>query len=205
MKTYLVNDIFHTIQGEGHWTGRAAVFCRFSRCNLWSGREEDRATAICQFCDTNFAAATKMTQPELIDKIFTTWPQTAHRPMVVFTGGEPLLQLDEELIWKLKDLGFYVAVETNGTQAVPDGINWLCVSPKAGTNLKALHSDELKLVFPQKNLTPDDLLDYPCEIKWLSPMDGPNLEFNTQLAIDYVMHDPAWRLNIQTHKKIGMP
>lgn len=204
VKSYLVNEVFYTIQGEGNWSGRAAVFCRFSRCNLWTGREEDRATAICQFCDTDFASGTRMTQDELVRLIFTTWPQTAHKPMVVFTGGEPLLQLDEELVWILKDLGFYVAVETNGTMPVPDGVNWVCVSPKAGTTIRLPYADELKLVFPQQMLMPDRLVDYLAKIRWLSPMDGPDLEANTQAAIEYVMGDPTWRLNVQTHKLIGV-
>lgn len=204
MKTYLVNEIFHTIQGEGHWTGRAAVFCRFSRCNLWTGREEDRATAICKFCDTNFLAGRRINQTDLVAEIMHAWPQTAHRPMVVFTGGEPLLQLDEELVWKLKDLSFYVAVETNGTQPVPDGIDWVCVSPKAGTKLRVMAADELKLVYPQPDLMPDKLIRYMAETKWLTPMDGPNIEANTKAAIDYVKADPVWRLNIQTHKVIGV-
>lgn len=204
MKTYIVNEIFHTIQGEGHWTGRAAVFCRFSRCNLWTGREEDRAKAICQFCDTDFLNGKRISRDMLASEIFNAWPHGAHKPMVVFTGGEPLLQLDEELVWILKDFGFYVAVETNGTQKVPDGIDWVCVSPKAGTKLACLYADELKLVFPQPFLMPDRLIGYLADIKWLSPMDGPNLEANTQAAIDYVMQDPVWRLNIQTHKQIGV-
>lgn len=204
VKSYIVNEVFYTIQGEGFWSGRAAVFCRFSRCNLWTGREEDRATAICQFCDTDFLSGTRMKSDELVSLIFSTWPQTAHKPMVVFTGGEPLLQLDEELVWILKDLGFYVAVETNGTQPVPDGIDWVCVSPKAGTILAAKSSDELKLVFPQPDLMPDQLLDYPAGIKWLSPMDGPRLKDNTKQAIAYVMRDPIWRLNVQTQKQIGI-
>lgn len=119
--TYLVNDVFYTIQGEGFWSGRAAVFCRFSRCNLWTGREQDRASAVCNFCDTDFVRADRMSESELLEAIFTAWPYTAHKPMVVFTGGEPLLQLNERLVWLLKDMGFYVAVETNGTMPVPDG------------------------------------------------------------------------------------
>lgn len=204
VKNYIVNEVFYTIQGEGYWTGRAAVFCRFSRCNLWSGREEDRATAICQFCDTDFLNGTRMTQDELVAKVFQTWPQTAHRPMIVFTGGEPLLQLDEKLVWILKDLGFYIAIETNGTRPIPDGIDWVCVSPKAGTQLHALYADELKLVFPQSALMPEKLLGYLADHKWLTPMDGPNLEENINAAIDYVMRDPVWRLNMQTHKMIGV-
>lgn len=202
---YIVNEVFYTIQGEGANTGRAAVFCRFSRCNLWTGREEDRAKAICDFCDTDFKDGTTMTRGELTQAIFNAWPHYAHKPMVVFTGGEPLLQLDEELVWILKDFGFYVAVETNGTIApIPDGVDWVCVSPKAGAVLRAMGADELKLVFPQPALMPDELIDFPAPIKWLSPMDGPELEANTRAAIDWVMRDPVWRLNVQTHKMIGV-
>jgi len=203
--TYIVNEVFHTIQGEGHWTGRAAVFCRFSRCNLWSGKEEDRSTAICQFCDTDFLNGTKMSEDELVDTIFAAWPVGAHKPMVVFTGGEPLLQLDEQLIGRVKDLGFYVAVETNGTRQIPRGIDWLCVSPKAGADLAVNTADELKLVFPQRNLMPHDLTGFQANLKWISPMDASDYEENLSLAISYVMLvDPVWRLNVQIHKTIGV-
>lgn len=202
--TYLINDIFYTIQGEGYWSGRAAVFCRFSRCNLWTGREADRESAICNFCDTDFVYSEKWELDDLVQKIFETWPQTAHKPMVVFTGGEPLLQLDETLIWKLKDLGFYVAVETNGTMNVPDGVDWVCVSPKILTRLVVPYADELKLVYPQPSVPPDSLIGFPADHKWLSPMDGPDYEDNLKATIEYVKSDPVWRLNVQTHKMIGV-
>lgn len=202
--SYLINDIFYTIQGEGYWSGRAAVFCRFSRCNLWTGREEDRASAICNFCDTDFNYSERWEQDDLVAEIFNTWPQTAHKPMVVFTGGEPLLQLDEELVWRLKDYGFYVAVETNGTMPVPDGVDWVCVSPKILSRLTVPYANELKLVYPQKNVKPEDLLGFVADHKWLSPMDGPNYEENLKATIEYVMTDPVWRLNVQTHKVIGV-
>lgn len=202
--SYLVNDIFYTIQGEGFWTGRAAVFARLSRCNLWTGREEDRASAICNFCDTDFEYAEKMSEDQFVEAVFSAWPSTAHKPMVVFTGGEPLLQLKTQTILRLKDLGFYTSVETNGTVAVPEGLDWVCVSPKILSRMKATHADELKLVYPQKNVMPDQMLDYPATHRWLSPMDGPKYEENLQAAIEYVKADPVWRLNIQTHKFIGV-
>jgi 7-carboxy-7-deazaguanine synthase len=202
--SYLVNDLFYTIQGEGYWTGRAAVFVRFARCNLWTGREEDRASAICNFCDTDFVYSERWELDDLVKEIFESWPQTAHKPMVVFTGGEPLLQLDEELVLKLKDLGFYVAVETNGTMTVPEGVDWVCVSPKILTRLVVAYANELKLVYPQADVRPDRLLDFKSDHKWLSPMDGPDYEANLKAAIEYVKSDPVWRLNIQTHKFIGV-
>lgn len=202
--SYIVNSIFYTIQGEGVWTGRAALFVRFSRCNLWSGREEDRASAICNFCDTTFTYGERMDIDHLVSKIFESWPQTAHKPMVVFTGGEPLLQLDSQLVFRLKDLGFYVAVETNGTMPVPDGVDWLCVSPKILTRLVVTHADELKLVYPQPSVPPESLIDFPAQHKWLSPMDGPDYAENLAATIEYVKADPVWRLNIQTHKFIGV-
>lgn len=204
MKKYIVNEVFYTLQGEGFHSGKAAVFCRFSRCNLWTGREEDRFSAICQFCDTDFLHGEKYTLDELVDLIDCMWLGDESDKFVVFTGGEPLLQLDEKLIWQLRDLGFYVAVETNGTCPVPDGINWLCVSPKAGTQLRAQYSDELKLVFPQPALMPQQLASYQCDHRWLSPMDGPDLEQNIKSAVDYVLANTSWRVNIQSHKVWGI-
>lgn len=204
MRKYIVNDIFYTLQGEGNWSGRAAVFVRFSRCNLWSGREEDRATALCNFCDTDFLNGEKYSLEDLVSEIFRAWPYPAHRPMVVFTGGEPLLQLDEPLIKKIKDLGFYIAVETNGTVLPPAGIDWLCVSPKILTRTVVHWADELKLVYPQSTLSPEDFQGFTALFKWLSPMDGPNYEENLAKTIKYVQADPVWRLNIQTHKFIGV-
>lgn len=200
--TYLVNSVFHTLQGEGYWTGRAAVFCRLSRCNLWSGREEDRATAICRFCDTDFTAATRMTREELVTAITDAWPGGGN-PMVVFTGGEPTLQLDSDLLDALP--GFYKAIETNGTRRVPNGLDWVCVSPKAGTTVVQDHGDELKVVFPQ-DMDPEWWVENTAfQHHWLSPMDGPNLAENNAMAVDYCLTHPWWRLNIQTHKTIGIP
>lgn len=203
--TYHVNEVFYTIQGEGFWTGRAAVFCRFSRCNLWTGREEDRARAICKFCDTDFLSASKFELDELVEAIKMAWPDKAPNPMVVFTGGEPMLQLDRQLAYKLRQChGFYVAVETNGTiKQRPDNIDWVCVSPKVNATLQIHEGDELKLVYPQ-GPDPSPYLGLKFDHFWLSPMDGPNLEENTHLAVEYVQQNPAWRLNIQTHKVVGV-
>lgn len=202
--SYLINDIFYTIQGEGYWSGRAAVFCRFSKCNLWTGREQDRASAVCNFCDTDFVKGERIELEDLASIIFRSWPWAAHKPMVVFTGGEPLLQLDERLIQKVKDYGFYIAVETNGTMPVPAGVDWVCVSPKILTRLVVDRADELKLVYPQIDITPDKLVPYNATYKWLSPMDGPDYENNLKAAIEHVKFDPVWRLNIQTHKFVGV-
>lgn len=202
--SYLVNEIFYTLQGEGYWTGRPAVFCRFSRCNLWSGLEKDRASAICKFCDTDFSEYTEYSLIELVREIVDTWKWgTGAQPMVVFTGGEPALQLDEELVAWLRVEGFYVAVETNGTLPLPAGINWICVSPKTPT--VRVCGNELKLVYPQQGrMQPETYQDLDFEHFWLSPMDGPNLVDNTRAAIDYVLAHPRWRLNTQTHKQIGI-
>lgn len=208
MKKYIVNDVFYTLQGEGFHSGKAAVFCRFSRCNLWTGREEDRATAICKFCDTDFLHGDKYTLYELVDLIENKWGGTDFDKFVVFTGGEPALQLDAELVNELQSLGYYVAVETNGTLPLP-AVDWVCLSPKANTKLpQDLVADEIKLVFPQDGLMPFELEDHNLtfheDCLWLSPMDGPNLADNTQKAIEYVLEDPMWRLNIQTHKIVGI-
>lgn len=200
--TYLINDIFYTIQGEGYWTGRAAVFVRFSRCNLWTGREADRASAVCQFCDTDFTAATRYEVGELLAEIDACRTPSSD-PMVVLTGGEPLLQVDDKLIANLMWRGFYIAVETNGTRSVPQGIDWVCVSPKT-LNLKADRADELKLVYPQQHIQPNNFERFPASHFWLSPMDGPNLADNTAAAYRYCLDNPQWRLNIQTHKLIGV-
>lgn len=201
---YLVNEVFYTLQGEGFHSGRAAVFCRFSRCNLWTGREEDRASAACSFCDTDFVSAERLDLAELVDTIRGEWPTVCAAKMVVFTGGEPLLQLDAPLVAAMKDAGFYVAVETNGTMPVPDGVDWVCVSPKILTRLVVDYADELKLVYPQKNVMPDRLKDFPAGLFWLSPMDGPDLRENTSAAIEYVKANPRWRLNMQSHKIWGI-
>lgn len=200
--TYLVNEILYTLQGEGFWTGRPAVFCRLSRCNLWTGREEDRATAICSFCDTDFTSYTEYEADQLAYDIQSFWPGGGH-PMVVFTGGEPALQLDEALISRVCDY-FYVAVETNGTVPFQAEVDWVCVSPKT-PKLRIRDGDELKLVYPQKGrMQPETYQDLAFDNFWLSPMDGPNLKENTAAAVEYVLANPRWRLNTQTHKLIGV-
>lgn len=208
--SYLINSIFYTLQGEGYWTGRPAVFVRFSRCNLWTGREEDRANAICRFCDTDFTHADKMPLGGVIEKVAEAWgpwqdglPYRGN-PMVVLTGGEPGLQVDEALIDALHELGCYVAIETNGTQFLPQDIDWVCVSPKAGAPLATIEGDELKVVWPQQGLSLDDLYALDFLHYWLSPMDGPDIVANTATTVDYVLGDPRWRLNVQTHKVVGI-
>ena len=215
---YTVKELFPTLQGEGTHTGRAAVFCRFAGCNLWSGREEDRATAICQFCDTDFVGSDGAgggkfeTAASLADAIENSWRSTSAGPQqryVVFTGGEPLLQLDEELIAALHQKGFEVAIETNGTIKVPKGVDWVCVSPKAGSDLIVLQADELKLVIPQnehqaleKLMARFEGMDY--RNRFLQPMDGQNLKSNTELAVSLCQKRPLWRLSLQSHKLIGI-
>jgi 7-carboxy-7-deazaguanine synthase (Cx14CxxC type) len=215
---YTVKELFPTLQGEGAHAGRAAVFCRFAGCNLWSGREEDRATAICQFCDTDFVGSDGFgggkfeTAAALADAIETAWRSTSAGPQqryVVFTGGEPLLQLDEELIAALHQKGFEVAIETNGTIKVPKGVDWVCVSPKAGSELIVLQADELKLVIPQndhqqleKLMARFEGMDY--RNRFLQPMDGPSLKSNTELAVSLCQKRPLWRLSLQSHKLIGI-
>ncbi|CRI63350.1 Radical SAM domain-containing protein [Thiocapsa sp. KS1] len=212
--SYSVKEIFYTLQGEGAQAGRAAVFCRFAGCNLWSGREQDRATAICRFCDTDFRGTDGeggglFRDPDaLAERIRSVWPEPAGahgRPFVVLTGGEPLLQLDVHLIAALHARGFEIAVETNGTLPVPEGVDWVCVSPKAGAELVQRTGQELKLVFPQPGLSPDDLEHLAFDHFFLQPMDGPNLQAHTRQAIAYCQTRPLWRLSIQTHKLLGFP
>lgn len=208
--TYHVNEIFYTIQGEGHHAGRPAVFCRFARCNLWTGLEQDRATAICQFCDTDFIKANLRfkTATELAAAISAELPEGAfdkRTPMVVLTGGEPTLQVDRELIDALLAVPMYVAIETNGTRPIPMYLDWICVSPKAGTDLAVTDADEVKLVYPQTGLDPADVEDMvSADYYRLQPMDGPNVEANTAAAIDYCLKHPHWSLSVQTHKVIGV-
>jgi len=223
--SYTVKEIFYTLQGEGAQSGRAAVFCRFSGCNLWSGREEDRSRAVCQFCDTDFlgtgpdggrfAGAT-----ELADAIDRCWvgrggeitpsgsrassADGSDRKYVVCTGGEPLLQLDEKLIGVLHERGFEVAVETNGTKAAPSSLDWICVSPKAGAPFVQTSGNELKLVYPQVDAPPERFTQLDFEHFFLQPMDGPDTAFNTERAIEYCLAHPRWRLSIQTHKLLGL-
>lgn len=210
--TYTAREIFHTLQGEGLNAGRPAVFLRFAGCNLWSGREKDRHRAICQFCDTEFVGTGgpgggKFTDAEaLAAAVGRHWPQEANGPkLVVCTGGEPLLQLDEAAITALHRREFEVAVETNGTIAAPAGIDWLCVSPKAGADLVQQSGDELKLVFPQENVDPESYEHLAFRHFLLQPMDGPHLAENSRAAIDYCLHHPRWRLSLQTHKLLGIP
>jgi len=208
--TYTVKEIFYTLQGEGANAGRAAVFCRFSGCNLWSGREEDRSRAVCQFCDTDFVGV----GPDggrfpggdvLADAIARAWrgDQSKQR-FVVCTGGEPLLQVDDELIDALHSRGFEVAVETNGTRLAPRAIDWICVSPKAGAPLVQKKGHELKLVYPQEGAPPENFESLEFGHFFLQPMDGPQVEQNTRLAVDYCMSHPRWRLSVQTHKILGI-
>ena len=204
---YAVKEIFYTLQGEGVNVGRPAVFLRFSGCNLWSGREQDRATAVCRFCDTDFVGGTKYeSAAALADEVAAQWHgRTKLRPFVVCTGGEPLLQLDPPLIDALHQRRFRIAIETNGTQPVPDGIDWICVSPKAGAPLVVEEGDELKLVFPQPGAEPERFGHLRFDHYLLQPMDGVEREANTAAAVAYCKSHPAWRLSLQTHKLIGIP
>lgn len=210
--TYAVKEIFYTLQGEGGQAGRAAVFCRFAGCNLWSGREEDRAQAVCRFCDTDFVGTNGTgggkfaTAQALAEAVRSHWPRSAGgTPLVVCTGGEPLLQLDLPLIDALHAQGFEIAVETNGTQPIPPGLNWVCVSPKAGSELVATAGDELKLVFPQPGAMPEQYEQLAFRHFFLQPMDGPLREQHTQAAVAHCMSHPRWRLSLQTHKLLGIP
>ena len=208
---YAVKEIFPTLQGEGFNTGRRAVFCRFAGCNLWSGREADRATAACDFCDTDFVGTDgvgggKFADAEsLATAIDAAWPADRAHRFVVFTGGEPLLQLDAPLIEAMHARGFQVAVETNGTVSPPADIDWLCVSPKAGQPLAVSGGDELKLVFPQAKAPPERFEALDFGHFFLQPMDGPRREANTREAIAYCLAHPRWRLSLQTHKVLGIP
>lgn len=211
--TYQVKEIFYTLQGEGSHAGRPAVFCRFAACNLWNGRESSRASAICQFCDTDFVGTDGpgggifRTTSDLVEAISRTWQGNAHtrsRRFVVCTGGEPLLQVDTDLVDHLHDAGFEIAVETNGTKPAPVGLDWICVSPKANADLVLTTGDELKLVFPQEGAHPRRYEDLNFRSLLLQPMDGPNLADNTKQAIEYCLEHPQWRLSLQTHKFIGI-
>lgn len=211
--SYAVKEIFYTLQGEGAHTGRPAVFCRFAGCNLWSGHEKDRASAVCQFCDTNFVGVDgpgggKFESGEaLATAIERRWPDTHSDGgrFVVCTGGEPLLQLDGPLIQALHARRFEIAVETNGTYSAPPGLDWICVSPKAGTDLVQTSGDELKLVYPQSGADPREFESLPFRHFFLQPMDGPNQSANTKLALKYCLEHPVWKLSLQTHKYLGIP
>lgn len=211
MPNYTVKEIFFTLQGEGFHTGRAAVFCRFSGCNLWTGREKDRADATCSFCDTDFVGVGpdggRFASPEdLADAVASRWPdrRNAANRFVVCTGGEPLLQLDEPLVESLHDRGFQVAIETNGTLLPPAGVDWICVSPKARANLVLTNGNELKLVYPQVGAEPERYEGLAFEHFFLQPMDGPHLAENTNAAVRYCQQHPRWRLSLQTHKFLGI-
>jgi len=217
--TYTVKEIFYTLQGEGAQTGRAAVFCRFAGCNLWSGREEDRSRAICQFCDTDFVGTGPdggrfTSASELADAVDRCWGggrlgydaslESRDTRYVVCTGGEPLLQLNEELIAELHKRGFEVAVETNGTRPAPASLDWICVSPKAGAPLVQTSGSELKLVYPQENAPPEKFEQLDFDHFFLQPMDGTDTAANTERAIEYCLRHPRWRLSIQTHMLVGL-
>ncbi|MFI5231008.1 MAG: 7-carboxy-7-deazaguanine synthase [Gemmatimonadales bacterium] len=210
--TYAVKEIFYTLQGEGFHSGRPAVFLRFAGCNLWTGREEDRATAVCKFCDTDFAGIGPdggkfITADALADAVAARWPARGDggsRRFVVCTGGEPLLQLDSGAIDALHARGFAVAVETNGTQPAPRGLDWICVSPKADAPLVLTAGDELKLVYPQERGEPEKFEQLDFGHFFLQPMDGPEVARNSQRAVEYCLQNPRWRLSVQSHKALGI-
>lgn len=211
MAHYKVKEIYYTLQGEGYHTGRPAVFLRFTGCNLWSGLEKDRSSAVCQFCDTDFFGTDgenggKYKTSDLVEKVKSLWPaNTPEKVFIVCTGGEPALQLDSELLDAFHQEQFEVAIETNGTVPLPQGIDWVCVSPKASAPLVISEADELKLVFPQKGIHPDDFVHFDAKNFYLQPMDSPELASNTELAIDYCKSHPKWKLSTQTHKFLHIP
>jgi 7-carboxy-7-deazaguanine synthase len=210
--SYAVKEIFYTLQGEGANAGRPAVFCRFAGCNLWSGHERDRATAVCTFCDTDFVGTDGpdggkfRSAADLAAAVAERWPRVngRSRPLVVCTGGEPLLQVDAALVDALHAAGFEIAVETNGTLEPPGGIDWICVSPKAGSTTVLLRGDELKLVYPQEDAPPERFADADFEHFFLQPMDGPEIAANIARSIEYCLAHPQWRLSLQTHKITGI-
>jgi 7-carboxy-7-deazaguanine synthase len=211
--SYRVKEIFYSLQGEGYHSGRPAVFCRFAACNLWSGKEADRQKAICKFCDTDFTGldgtegGIYKNAADLTEKIAQLWPERNNKfahPFVVCTGGEPLLQLDEELIAALHKESFEIAVETNGTIVAPPGIDWICVSPKAGVELVQDCGQELKLVYPQPGAEPEKYKDLDFQHFFLQPMDNPELAINTKKTLEYVFAHPQWRLGLQLHKILGI-
>jgi 7-carboxy-7-deazaguanine synthase len=208
--TYSVKEVFYTLQGEGANAGRPAVFCRFAGCNLWSGRERDRASAVCNFCDTDFvgldgtSGGKYASAQALADLIAAHWSPVDGQRLVVLTGGEPLLQLDASLIAALHERHFLIAVETNGTIEAPEGIDWICVSPKAGAELKQRRGNELKVVVPQDGQDLEQLALLPFDRHLLQPMDGPLVRQNTELAVNLCLADPRWSLSLQTHKTLGI-
>ena len=210
--TYSIKEIFYTLQGEGTHAGRPAVFCRFTGCNLWTGREEDRSTAVCQFCDTDFVGTDgegggKFKTPQAVAaSINSLWPEAfSDHKYVVFTGGEPLLQLDKLLIDAMHDVGFEVAIETNGTIEVPDGVDWICVSPKMGSQLVVKKGNELKVVIPQAEQALDAYTALDFEHFYVQAMDGPLQKENIKIAIAYCKQHPQWKLSLQTHKLLQIP
>jgi len=209
---YKVKEIFYTLQGEGFHAGRPAVFCRFSGCNLWSGREEDRHKAICQFCDTDFWGMDgenggKYSAEELSEKVISLWPKGMDRskPFVVCTGGEPMLQLDKKMVDSFHKVGLEIAVETNGTIEPPEGIDWICMSPKANTEIVIKKGNELKLVYPQVGAEPEKYIDFDFEYFFLQPMDSPDIQKNTQKTLTFCLQNPQWSLSLQTHKILDIP
>lgn len=212
--SYSIKEIFFTLQGEGRNTGRAAVFCRFAGCNLWTGHEKDRADAVCNFCDTDFVGTDGAgggrfeSAAEVARVVASKWPaprMARIKPLVVCTGGEPLLQLDGELVAAFQQDGFEVAIETNGTRMPPPGVDWVCVSPKAGAELVLRSGDELKLIFPQENAEPELFAELDFKHFYLQPMDGPRREENTRQCVQYCLEHPQWKLSLQTHKMLGIP
>jgi 7-carboxy-7-deazaguanine synthase (Cx14CxxC type) len=209
--TYSVKEIFLTLQGEGGQAGRAAVFCRFAGCNLWTGREQDRASAVCRFCDTDFVGTDGpgggkfASAADLAGAVAAAWAGSLENRLVVLTGGEPLLQVDDALVAALHGAGFSIALETNGTIAAPAGIDWVCVSPKADAALAQTRGQELKLVYPQEGVDPARFEGLAFERFSLQPMDGPERDTATRAAIAYCLAHPRWRLSLQTHKYLGIP
>ena len=206
---YTVKEIFYTLQGEGAQAGRAAVFCRFAGCNLWTGREQDREHAVCSFCDTDFVGVGPdggkfAAAADLAAAVSARWPSDDGRRFVVCTGGEPLLQLDADAVDAFHARGFEVAVETNGTQPAPSGIDWICVSPKASADVVLTSGNELKLVYPQSDALPQRFESLDFDHFFLQPMDGPDVERNTRLALEYCLAHPRWRLSLQAHKLLGI-
>lgn len=215
--SYAVKEIVYTLQGEGAQAGRAAVFCRFTGCNLWTGLEADRATATCQFCDTDFVGTDGpgggkyVNERHLADAIARYWKperkpgERSSTPLVVFTGGEPALQLDQPLIEALHAQGFEVAIETNGTIDLPEGIDWICVSPKAGASLKVQSGDEIKLIYPQRGAEPEQFAGMAFDNFYLQPLDSPERTANARATVNYCLAHPQWRISLQTHKILGIP
>lgn len=210
-KTYKIKEIYYTLQGEGQYSGRPAVFCRFSGCNLWNGIEADRHKAICQFCDTDFWGVDgenggKYTAEELASLLSSLWPSADQKNrFVVFTGGEPLLQMDAALNEVVHNQGFEIAIETNGTIKVPEGVDWVCMSPKANTDIVVKNGDELKIIYPQLGIDPKDFEEIGFTHLFLQPMDNAYIEDNTAACIEYCKANPAWKLSIQTHKLLNIP